>query len=70
MSDEEQSQQIDPSKLIGGRRAMTQSVRRDRQNHIYRRGEEVKVGGGMVQGLLMLHSLNSRMWLTRRRWST
>jgi len=60
-----QGQHIDPSKMIGGRRAMTQSHQKERQ-----RGEEVK-GGQMVQGLLRLHTLNSHRWLTRtRRWST
>jgi len=40
MSDQEQSQQIDPSRLIHGRRAMTQSVRQERQRgHIPKRGK-------------------------------
>ena len=39
MSDHEQSQQIDPSKLIHGRRAMTHSAIQERQRrHIPKRG--------------------------------
>jgi len=39
MSDPEQGQQIDPSRLISGRLAVTSSVRRARQNaHIPERG--------------------------------
>jgi len=32
MSDQDQGQPIDPSKMIGGRRAMTQSHRREKKN--------------------------------------
>jgi len=39
MSDQEQGQPIDPSKMIAGRCAMTQSHRRERKNtHIPKRG--------------------------------
>jgi len=39
MSDQDQGPTIDPSKMIGGRRAMTQSHRRERQRgHIPKRG--------------------------------
>ena len=44
MSDQDQGQSIDPSKMIAGRRVMTQSHRKERKNtHIPKRG---KVGGG------------------------
>ena len=44
MSDQDQGQLIDPSKMIAGRRVMTQSHRKERKNtHIPKRG---KVGGG------------------------
>jgi len=69
-SDPDQGQPIDPSRLISGRLAMTNSVRRARQNaHIPKR--EIDKGRmGMVQGVLRLHNLKSHMWLTRPRWST
>ena len=39
MSDQDEGPPIDPSKMIGGRRAMTQSHRRERQSgHIPKRG--------------------------------
>jgi len=39
MSDQEKSQQTDPSKLIHGRRVMTHSARQERQRgHIPKRG--------------------------------
>jgi hypothetical protein len=68
---------IDPSKMIGGRRAQTQSYRKEKERrnaHIPKRGRGRR--GGMVQGVLSLlrllrHRLKSRRWLTRpRRWST
>ena len=74
MSD--QGQPIDPSKMIGGRRAQTQSYRKEKERrnaHIPKRGRGRR---GMVQGLLRLHSLRSHRLLTchrlltRPRWST
>jgi len=67
---------IDPSKMIGGRRAQTQSYwkEKERRNaHILKRGRGRR---GMVQGLLRLHILKSYRLLTRHklltrpRWST
>jgi len=47
MSDQDQGPPIDPSKMIGGRRAMTHSHRRERQNaHIPKRGR----GKGRADG--------------------
>ena len=48
MSDPEQGQQVDPSRLIYGRVAVTSSVRRGRENtHIPKRG---KGRGQMADG--------------------
>jgi len=61
---------IDPSKMIGGSRAQTQSYRKEKERrnaHISKRGRGRR---GMVQGLLRLHSLKSHRLLTRPRWST
>jgi len=61
---------VDPSKMIGGGRAHTQSYRKEkerRNTHIPKRGRGQR---GMVQGLLRLHILKSHRLLTRPRWST
>jgi len=60
----------DPSKVTDGRRAQTQSYRKEKERrnaHIPKRGRGRR---GMVQGLLRLHSLKSHRLLTRPRWST
>jgi len=59
MSDLNQGQPIDPSRLIFGRLVMTNNARRARITHISQKGEEVKVGWGMLQKVLRLHSLKS-----------
>jgi len=67
---------IDPSKMIGGRRAQIQSYRKKkerRNTHIPKMGRGRR---GMVQGLLRLYILKSQKLLTRHRlltrlrWST
>jgi len=70
MSYPNQGQPIDPSKLISGRRAMTQNARRARQNvHIPKTGRGKGRKGDGVGSSQATQSEQSQV-IDQRRWST